>query len=95
MQVTPKPNSVVITSGVVDEVGGKAYTRISAFIQQENGLYERVEQTAYNSMFSMADVKTALEEAGWTNTYCAAYSDLKTPIGNPEEKNRVFFITYK
>jgi len=44
-----------------------------------NGLYERFEETVFNTVFEMERVKKALLDVGWKNVYFARIQDLKTP----------------
>jgi SAM-dependent methyltransferase len=85
-------DALIITRGIYDGQGDKAWTRITGFTQVSNGLYERFEQTAFNSVFEMEKVKNALLEVGWKNVYFAKIEDLKTPIFEPEKEKRIFFI---
>ena len=88
-------DALIITRGIYDGKSDKAWTRITGFIQAPDGLYERFEETAFNSVFEMARVKSALLDVGWKNVYFAQIQDLKTPIIEPEKEGRVFIIASK
>jgi SAM-dependent methyltransferase len=88
-------DALIITRGIYDGKSEKAWTRISGFIQMSDGLYERFEETAFNSVFEMAKVKSTLLDVGWKNVYFAQIQDLKTPIREPEQEGRVFIVASK
>jgi len=88
-------DALIITRGIYDGSSDKAWTRITGFIQARDGLYERFEETAFNSAFEMAGVKSALLDVGWKNVYFAQIQDLKTPITEPEKEGRVFIVASK
>lgn len=86
---------VLITRGVVIEDQDRAYTKISGFIQVDGGLYERFDQTAYNTLFVLDEVRVALADVGFRNIHFARSSDLATPVDTPEEESRVFIVAQK
>jgi SAM-dependent methyltransferase len=86
---------MLVTRGVYDEETDRAWTRISGFLRTENGLYERFEETAYNTAFDLAWVRATLYQIGWRNAYFACIDDLSLPIPDPESKNRVFIVARK
>ena len=88
-------DALIITHGIYDGESDKAWTRITGFIQATDGLYERFEETAFNSVFEMERVKSALLDVGWKNVYFAQIQDLKTPIIEPEKEGRVFIVASK
>ena len=85
-------DALIITRGIYDEHGDKAWTRITGFTRVSDGHYERFEETAFNSVFEMEKVKDTLLEVGWKNAYFAKIEDLKTPIVEPEKEGRIFFV---
>jgi SAM-dependent methyltransferase len=88
-------DALIITRGIYDGQSDKAWTRITGFVRMSNGLYERFEETAFNTVFEMEKVKRALLDVGWKNTYFARFQDLKTPITEPEKEGRVFIVASK
>jgi SAM-dependent methyltransferase len=90
-----REDAVIITRGIYDGQGDKAWTRISGFIALPNGLYERFEETVFNTVFKMDRVRTALFETGWKDVYFTRINDLKTPLDEPEKEPRVFVIANK
>lgn len=89
------PDLTLITSGLYDEQNGKAYSRISGFMRQDDGRYERFEETVYETAFDLAAVKTALLAAGFDKVHFARLSDLAAPLPDPETEPRVFIIASK
>lgn len=88
-------DALIITRGIYDDKSDKAWTRINGFIRMPNGLYERFEEIAFNTLFEMEKVKQALLETGWKNVYFARIQDLKTPLAEPEKEGRVFIVASK
>ena len=95
MNVQDEEDLVLITRGVVVDDEKRAYTQISGFLHQENGLYKRFNQVAYNSIFVMDEVASALVEAGFAHTYFAQPQALDVPVDDPETYGRVFVIARK
>lgn len=92
MNVQDEEDLVLITRGVVVEDERRAYTQISGFLRQENGLYKRFNQVAYNSIFALDEVATALAEAGFASSYFAQAQALDVPGEDPERYGRVFVV---
>jgi len=57
-----------------------------------NGLYERFEETVFNTVFAMETVRQALLDVGWRNVHFARIEDLSTPLVEPENGGRVFIV---
>ena len=87
--------ALVITRGIFDGQGDRAWTRISGFIHTGDKLYERFEETTFNTVFELERVKNVLHEAGWRKVHFAKLPDLKTPIAEPEKEGRVFIVASK
>jgi SAM-dependent methyltransferase len=85
-------DAVIITRGIYDGQGDKAWTRITGFLQAPGGLWERFEQTAFNTVFEMEKVRSMLLDTGWKNVHFALVQDLKTPLTEPEKEMRVFIV---
>jgi SAM-dependent methyltransferase len=88
-------DALIITRGIYDGQSDKAWTRITGFVQTAEGSYERFEETAFNSVYEMAKVRSGLLDVGWKNVYFAKVQDLKTPINEPEKEGRVFIVASK
>ncbi len=65
---------LIINRGIFDEQSGRAWLKISGFLRLLNGLYERFEETVFNTAFEMEKVKQALLEVGWKTVYFARAS---------------------
>lgn len=83
---------LLINRGIYDGQGDKAWTRITGFVRQPDGLYERFEQTAFNTVFDLACVNQMLLEVGWREVHFARIDDLKTPLAEPKKEGRVFIV---
>ncbi|MFX1355578.1 MAG: class I SAM-dependent DNA methyltransferase [Promethearchaeota archaeon] len=81
--------------GIYDEENDRAWTKITGFLRTAGGLYERFEQTAYNTAFDLAWVRDTLLETGWRSVYFARAEDLSLPIADPESENRAFIVARK
>lgn len=95
IHVDESEEAMIVTRGVYDGQGNRAYTRISGFIRAADGCYQRFEETVFNTVFDMAWVQDALLDSGWQHVYCARITDLVTPIAEPEREERVFFVAHK
>ncbi len=83
---------VLFTRGVMVETLNRTYTQISGFLRLESGYYERFDQTAFNTIFEMDAVRTALLNEGFRSVHFAHSDDLATPLDNPEAEPRVFIV---
>jgi SAM-dependent methyltransferase len=95
IQMEENEEALVITRGIFDGQGDRAWTKISGFIHTGDKLYERFEETAFNTVFELERVENALHEAGWRKVHFARLPDLKTPITEPEKEGRVFIVASK
>jgi len=96
LSVSDYGDCVLITRGVFDEkANDRAWTQINGFIREAGELYRRVDLTASNAVFDMEDVRGLLLEIGWRDVYFAKRDDLNTPIAEPEQQGRVFFVAKK
>lgn len=95
MMMNESDEMVLINRGIYDSGMDKAWTKITGFLLTPDGLYTRFNETAYNTAFDMEWVRTALLDTGWQDVYYARLEDLNTPIDEPEQENRVFFVARK
>ncbi len=86
---------LLITRGVYDGEGDRAWTRITGFLHEEGDRYRRFDETVFNTAFDLAWVKAALSETGWTDVCLASGRDMKTPLAEPEKEGRVFVVARK
>lgn len=92
IQVDDSGEMLIITRGIYDGQGDRAWTRISGFVKKEDGYFERFDETAFNTVFELIKVREELLRAGWANAYFSKAQDLATPIDKPEEEGRVFIV---
>ena len=95
INVRDMPDSLIINRGIYDEQGDRAWVRITGFMRTESGLYERFEETAYNTAFDLAWVRDALLQAGWHSVYLCRGDNLNLPVADPEAEERAFFVAHK
>jgi SAM-dependent methyltransferase len=86
---------LIIVRGIYDGEGDKAWTRITGFLREEDGLYSRFDETSFNTVFELEWVKVALLETGWREVYLARSPELQTPLSEPEKEGRVYVIARK
>lgn len=86
---------MIVTRGLFDQETRRAWTRISGFLRTDSGLYQRFEETAFNTTFDLAWVEQTLLETGWRAVHLARSEDLSTPLSDPEQESRVFFVAHK
>ena len=95
MSVQDMDDLTLITRGVAVDADDRMYTHITGFMRQEDGCYTRVDQTAFNSVFELPVVAGLLRDAGFAGVYCALVDALDSPLENPEQESRVFFVAQK
>ena len=87
--------AMIVTRGIYDGQGSRAYTRVSGFMRAANGQYDRFEETVYNTVFDMNWVRDTLLRIGWREVHFAKLETLAVPIAEPEQESRVFFVARK
>ena len=98
IHVQDDKEAMVVTRGVYDESGGRAWTQLSGFIRAEGNqahLYERFEKTVYNTAFDLTGVTTTLLSLGCRSVHFAHIESLETPIADPEAQPRVFVVAQR
>ena len=89
------PEFFLLNRGIWIDESQRAYTRIVGFQRLENGLYERFEETAYNTAFDLHEVRQALVDCGFKQVNFARLSELAVSVDQPEAESRVFFLAFK
>lgn len=92
INVRDTPDALIINRGLFEAERDRAWVKITGFLRTEGGLYERFEQTAYNTAFDLAWVRDALFKVGWQSAYFCRVQDLGMPVVEPEGENRVFVV---
>jgi SAM-dependent methyltransferase len=95
IHVQDDDEAMVVTRGIYDQAGGRAWVQLSGFVRTENGLYERFEETVYNTAFDLEWVRTALQNLGCQSVHFAQVDNLETPISDPEAQARVFVVAQR
>ena len=95
ISVEDSPELMLVTRAFFDQASRRAYMHISGFFAVGEDLYERFEETAYETAFAVEEVKEALRETGFRNVRCARLQDLSAPVAEPEHEARIFFIAEK
>jgi SAM-dependent methyltransferase len=95
ISIDPAEDVFLVNRGIFDGQMGKAWTKITGFVQKKGGAYIRFEETVYNTVFEMEAVKSLLEKLGFQGVYFAKGSDLNTAIIDPESEAKVFFVSHK
>jgi ubiquinone/menaquinone biosynthesis C-methylase UbiE len=95
MTVEERPDYTLLNRGIYDDASGKVLARITGFLRQEDGYYERFEELAYNLVLDMFSVQKYLVKAGFSLAYFARLADLSAALINPESESRVFFVCQK
>lgn len=95
VSVDPGDEIFLLNRGFFDEGSEKAWTKITGFVRNPDGTYQRFEETVYNTVFEIQAVLDCLLETGFQQAYVARGTDLKTQLDSPEAYGKVFFITKK
>jgi SAM-dependent methyltransferase len=95
INVDDTPELLLVNRAIYDGHSDRAYTRISGFVQNQDGTYERFEETIYNTVFNMQTVKEALLAAGFLFVHFAHPNDLSAPLEDPEVVSRAFLVARK
>jgi SAM-dependent methyltransferase len=95
LSVNPGEEIFLLNRGIYDENTIRAWTKITGFVRNEDGLYQRFDETVYNTVFEMQKVSDCLLEIGFDSVYTAKGTDLAAPIEDPENERKVFFIGRK
>lgn len=69
----------------------KAATRMTGFIR-DGDHWDRFDEFRTPTLFPAPAVMAALHDAGWTPVRMSSTDDLHTPIADPEQLDRIFFV---
>ncbi len=95
ISVDPGEDIFLLNRGIFNPEMEKAWTRITGFVRTQEGLYQRFEQTVYNTVFDLSQVQEALYQEGFSSCYFAMGTALANPIDRPEEVGKVFIVAQK
>jgi SAM-dependent methyltransferase len=84
--------ALVITRGSYDGIGPRAVLNITGFVPTAAGVYERFDESVYNTVFDIQTVLwTALAE-GFASAHAGRLDSLDQPLADPEAEGRVFIV---
>jgi len=89
---------IMLSRGLFDTTDNRALIKISGFVSDSSGLYERFEQSIFNTVYNLQKVKSLLVEIGWREVRFTTIHDLSASIDDPEnigKENEVFVIAKK
>lgn len=95
VNINPGERFFLLNRSIYDEYTVKAWTKITGFVRNESGLYERFDETVYNTVFEMDAVRDLLIDVGFHSAYYAMGSALEVPIDDPEKESKVFIVAQK
>jgi hypothetical protein len=77
---------------VVYDGGEKAMGRMTGFAREMDSTWERFEEFWSLTFFPPTEVVEALHAVGWTRVWIADADDLASPVDDPDQLDRVFFL---
>jgi SAM-dependent methyltransferase len=92
IMIDDTPEMMLVNRGLVDYAANRAYSHISGFIRTSENLYERFEETAYNTIFALDDVRAALLACGFRAVRFCRLQELYTPLNEPENESRIYIV---
>lgn len=95
IMIDDTPEMMLVNRGLVDYAANRAYMHISGFLRVSEGLYERFEETAYNTIFELSAVQTALLACGFRAARFCRLQDLIGTLSDPESESRVYVVADK
>ena len=95
IHVHDAPDLLLVQRGGYDG-GDRAWNQITGFLPHGDGpLFERFQETIYETVFAMADVRAALEQTGFRHVHFAHEARLDQPVADPETPERAFIIAHR
>jgi SAM-dependent methyltransferase len=95
INIEENDEALIVTRGLYDGRSERAWTRVSGCVRVGGGLYQRFEETVFNTVYDLAAVERALNDIGWANVHFARLQELSTPLDAPEREGRVFVVAQK
>lgn len=92
VKITDRQDHAVISRGFFDRERGHAWKKFSGFYEVHDGLYERFEETIFNTAFALGDVTGALGEAGFEEVGVRSLREPGRELSRPEDEDRVLFV---
>jgi len=88
--VADTENELYILKSVYDGAE-KATARATGFVR-DGDHWERFDEFRTPTLFPAPAVIAALRQAGWTRVWIASIDDLLSPVADPEQFDRIFFV---
>lgn len=95
VSIEDNPDLMLVRKGFYNEQSQRAVMTISGFIRSDGEMYERFEETVFNTVFSLREVEEALLKTGFQEAHAARVQELSEPLAAPENEGRVFFVAKK
>lgn len=95
LNVEETEDALIITRGIYDGRGERAWMRVSGCVRVNREVYQRFDETVFNTVYDLAAVRQALLQVGWASVHFARLPDLATPLADPEQERRVFAVAHK
>jgi SAM-dependent methyltransferase len=92
ISVSEEDDLVLINRGFYDSGQPQAWMRLTGFSKQEDGRYERFDETVFNLAVPLIWVKEALQRSGWQHVRFTTIRDLHHDLADPEKEGRVFIV---
>jgi SAM-dependent methyltransferase len=88
-------DAFLVTRGIYDGRGERAWMRVSGFYRSGKDMFQRFDETVFNTVYDLDAVRRALLESGWASVHFARVTDLAAPLDEPEKEGRVFVVAHK
>ncbi len=83
---------MLVNRGIYTRGMERAYTKITGFVRTAADSWTRFEETAYNTIFPMAQVEEGLLKTGFQRVSFASSRNLAEAVSDPEELDRAFIV---
>jgi SAM-dependent methyltransferase len=91
IEVLEEDHVTIIKRGGFDPAMDRAFHRVSGFIQNDDGLFERFDETIVERAFTIAETREALKQAGFRTITFTDHYNLEEVI-EPSDNNHRLFI---
>ncbi len=82
----------IINRGMFNPDMNRAYTKISGFLRNANGTYDRFSEVFFNTAFDLAEVRDLLFKCGIKSVDFLKFSDFDIPVDDPETESRIAIL---
>ena len=95
ISVREMDDTTIIMRGLFDEEQSRSYTRISGFLKNDGGTWDRFDETIYNTAFNLREMTAIIQDTGFSRAWYAHLDKLELPLQEPEKQPRVFVVAIK